>query len=273
MNRTIKGLFLAAAIFVSAKLLLAVFGNPFFPAYEEKIVLGNWTEPEIEALLERAGEIEDAREKIEFLSGEFLETPYAENTLGGGENLKEVLTADLSGVDCFTYVEYVESLRRSDNFREFRKNLAAVRYKNADVRWEKRRHFFSDWASGPGKNARDVTGEVGSPFTLTALKELNRKADGSPWVPGVSATEREVTYIASGDIGREIIGKIRTGDYLGMYSERDGLDVSHTGIAVRKDGKVYLRHASSTHGKVLDELLSDYIKRRPGLVVYRQDGS
>lgn len=272
MSHAIKGLFLVAAIFISTKLLLLVFGNPFSPGYAEKIVLGRWTEQEIELLLERAGEIEDVGEKIEFLSREFLETPYAENTLGGGENLEEVLTADLSGLDCFTYVDYVESLRRSANFGEFRKNLAAVRYKNAYVRWEKRRHFFSDWSSGPERNARDVTGEVGDPFTLTTLKHLNRKADGSAWVPGVAATKREVTYIASGDLGRGIMRNIRAGDYLGIYSERDGLDVSHTGIAVRTDGKVYLRHASSVHGKVVDELLSDYMKKKPGLVVYRQDG-
>jgi hypothetical protein len=64
---------------------------------------------------------------------------------------------------------------------------------------------------------------------------------------------------------------LRSGDYVGIYSEHAGLDVSHTGLIVKKSGQVLLRHASSRSNvkRVLDEDLLDYLRDKPGLVVYR----
>ena len=270
-NRVARILFLAAVAVVSAKLLLSVLHADSSAAYEKEVILGDWTRQRAEAAMEKAGEIRDPGAKIEFLSEKFLGTPYAENTLGGSADLKEVLTVNLSGLDCFTYIDYVESMRRSRGFAEFLENLAAVRYKDAAVRWERRRHFFSDWASGEGKNARDATVEIGGKLAVTEKKKLNRKADGSLWLAGIEVVEREVSYIPSERLGPEMLDAVRAGDYIGIYSDEDGLDVSHTGIAVRKNGKLYLRHASSRHRRVLDENLAVYVKKRPGLVVYRSN--
>ena len=62
-----------------------------------------------------------------------------------------------------------------------------------------------------------------------------------------------------------------TGDYVGIYSKTEGLDVSHTGIIIKQGSLVYMRHASSVkkHMKVLDEELMEYLKARPGLIVLR----
>ena len=269
MNRIIKNLFLLIIIVIAAKFLLTVFGKDLSTGYPEKIVLGNWTEQSIETLIKQADSKDSSGEKIEFLSESFLGTPYAENTLGGGSGQTEQLTVDLSGLDCFTYIDYVESLRLSGSFAEFREKLAKIRYKHGAVLWEKRKHFFSDWVSGGDKNAHDVTGEIGGDSVLTATKELNRKTDGSPWLPGLATVKRGISHIPSQRISPKILQAIKTGDYIGVYSDRDGLDVSHTGIAVRKNGGVYLRHASSVHKKVLDEELATYMKNKPGLLVYR----
>lgn len=269
MNRIIKNLFLLVVIVIAAKFLFTVFGKNISIGHPERIVLGGWTEQSIGTLIKQAGSKDDPGVKIEFLSESFLGTPYAENTLGGGNDQREQLTVDLSGLDCFTYIDYVESLRLSGSFGEFKENLAKIRYKDDAVQWEKRKHFFSDWVSGEDKNAEDVTGEVGGDATLTITKELNRKTDGSLWLPGLEAVKRDVSYIPSQKINSQILQRIKTGDYLGIYSDKDGLDVSHTGIAVRKSGGIYLRHASLVHEKVLDEKLAVYIKNKPGLLVYR----
>lgn len=265
----IRSLFLLIIIFIAAKFLITVFGKDISIGHPEKIVLGNWTEQNIETLIKQAGAKNGAAEKIEFFSESFLGTPYAEKTLGGGSGQTEQLTVDLSGLDCFTYIDYVESLRLSGSFAEFREKLAKIRYKHGTVLWEKRKHFFSDWVSGGDKNAHDVTEEIGGDAVLTATKELNRKTDGSLWLPGLSTVKREINYIPSQRIGPQILGAIKTGDYIGVYSDKDGLDVSHTGIAVRKNGRVYLRHASLVHKKVLDEELATYMKNKPGLLAYR----
>ena len=269
MNRIIKNLFVLIVVVIAAKFLLTVFDKNISAGYEEKIILGNWTEQSVETLIKQAGSENGSSAKIEFLSESFLETPYAGNTLGGASGQTEQLTVDLSGLDCFTYIDYVESLRLSESFSEFKEKLAKIRYKDGAVQWDKRKHFFSDWVSGNDKNARDVTREIGSDATVTVTKELNRKTDGSPWLPGLAIVKREISYIPSQKIGPRILKGIRTGDYLGIYSDRDGLDVSHTGIAVRKDGGVYLRHASTIHEKVLDEELGGYIRTKPGLLIYR----
>lgn len=269
MKRIIKNLFLLIVIVIAAKFLLTVFGKDFSAAHSEKVILGDWTQEKIETLMEQAASKQISAARTEFLSGKFLGTLYAGNTLGGASGEAEQLTVDLSGVDCFTYIDYVESLRLSGSFGEFKRNLVKTRYKDGAVRWENRKHFFSDWVTGDDKNARDVTREVGGDTAETVTKELNRKTDGSLWLPGLATVKRDVSYIPSRQIGPSVLGKIKTGDYLGVYSDKDGLDVSHTGIAVRKNGVVYLRHASTVHGKVLDEELAAYMENKPGLLVYR----
>lgn len=269
MNRIIKNLFLLVIIVIAAKFLLTVFGKDLSTAHSERVILGDWTQQEIETLMGQAALKDGSDAQIEFLSEKFLGTPYAENTLGGASGETEQLTVDLSGVDCFTYIDYVESLRLSGSLGEFKEKLARTRYKDGAVRWENRRHFFSDWVSGDNKNARDVTWEVGGDATATVTKELNRKTDGSLWLPGLAEVKRDISYIPSKRLSPPVLREIKTGDYLGVYSDKDGLEVSHTGIAVRKDGVVYLRHASTVHGKVLDEELVSYMKNKPGLLVYR----
>ena len=39
------------------------------------------------------------------------------------------------------------------------------------------------------------------------------------------------------------------------------VDVSHTGFLIKKNDKLYLRHASSIAGQVVDNNLEDYTKR------------
>ncbi len=269
MNRIVKNLFLLIVIVIAAKFLFTVFGKGISTEYTERIILGDWTEQSIETLIEKAGAKDGREGEIEFLSENFLGTPYAENTLGGGSGQREQLTVDLSGLDCFTYIDYVESLRLSGNFGEFKEKLAKIRYKDGAVQWERRKHFFSDWVNGDDKNAHDATREIGGDATETLTKELNRKTDGSLWLPDLAVVKREIDYIPSQKISPQILQAIKTGDYIGIYSDKDGLDVSHTGIAVKKDGGVYLRHASSVHKKVLDEELAVYMKNKLGLLVYR----
>jgi hypothetical protein len=50
-----------------------------------------------------------------------------------------------------------------------------------------------------------------------------------------------------------------------------GLDVSHVGIVIRDERRLYLRHASSqeTTGKVIDQDLKGYITDKPGILVFR----
>ena len=64
---------------------------------------------------------------------------------------------------------------------------------------------------------------------------------------------------------------MKTGDFVGIYSEIQGLDVSHVGIITIDDNIHYLRHASSAkeYKKVIDQDLKDYLSNKPGIIVLR----
>jgi hypothetical protein len=68
-----------------------------------------------------------------------------------------------------------------------------------------------------------------------------------------------------------VVAALRTGDYIGAYAEDGGLDVTHVGIFVETPNGPVVRNASSLHqhSKVVDDPLSDYLRRIPGIVVLR----
>jgi hypothetical protein len=62
---------------------------------------------------------------------------------------------------------------------------------------------------------------------------------------------------------------MRTGDYVGIFTEDEGLDVTHVGIAITDGGEILFRHASSVEGKVVDEDFRLYVRAWPGIVLLR----
>jgi len=238
---------------------------------KEIIILGNWTENKLNHLLNQSSGITDTGERIDFLSKQFLGTDYQESTLIGDADTPEVFVVNLEGMDCFTYIDYVEAMRLSDSFARFKENLKHVRYQSGKVSFQNRNHFFTDWPEFNGGNVTDVTEEVGGEKVKTVVKVLNKKEDGTYFLPGIPIKQREIRYITSPNIDEEVLGRLKTGDYVGIYSDMQGLDVSHTGIIIKKGDKVYLRHASSREAnrKVIDEDLITYMSNKPGLVVFR----
>lgn len=234
-------------------------------------ILGRWTENDLTSMMEQSNKIQDVGERIDFLSGKFLNTKYEESTLVGDINHPEELVVNLEGMDCFTYLDYVEAMQLSDNYRMFLENIQRIRYQSGEIGFKKRNHFFTDWAVNNSGYIDDVTKEVGGQGTRTVNKLLNKKADGTAYLPGIPVKERVVNYIPSESIDDVVIGRLRTGDYIGIYTYKDGLDVSHTGILIKKDKKAYLRHASSrtANRRVVDEELLAYMHGKPGLVVLR----
>jgi hypothetical protein len=82
---------------------------------------------------------------------------------------------------------------------------------------------------------------------------------------------RTVTHIPSEQVDADVIGRLRTGDYIGAYAQDGGLDVTHVGIFVNgPDGPVFRNAASSSAiHQVVDTPLADYLQTIPGIVVLR----
>ncbi|NOQ42142.1 MAG: DUF1460 domain-containing protein [Desulfuromusa sp.] len=238
---------------------------------KKPIDLGDWNRIKIEYLLEEAKDIPDPGDKITFISAAFLKTPYLASTLIGSSETTEVLVLRLDGVDCFTFLDYIEALRRADDFDEFEQALRQVRYRNGRVTFLDRNHFFSTWGNALFAPLRDVTGQVGGRSVLRVDKKLNKKADGALYLPGYPVRKQVIAFIPPEAIDESVLARLQSGDYVGIYSPYPGLDVSHTGIVVKKGEKTFLRHASSRfwRKRVVDEELLPYLGGKKGLVVYR----
>lgn len=208
--------------------------------------------------------------QAEWISRQFLRTPYGPNTLIGSASVPEQLVVELANVDCFTYADYVEAFKRSHTRDEFLASLIDVRYKDGVVGFENRKHFFTDWAASAPAVAADVTAGL-SPAAVTSTKQLNRKDSGGVYLPGLPVVARSVSHIPSESVDSEVIDGLRTGDYIGAYAPDGGLDVTHVGIFIATpDGPVF-RHASSQSAtyQVVDEPLTGYLQTVPGIVVLR----
>ncbi len=239
--------------------------------YETQIFLGKFSKDELDALIVGDRSITDISDRIEFLSRRFFGIAYRESTLIGDIVIPEVLVVNLEGVDCYTFIDYIEAMRLSESFPGFMDNLKKVRYKSGAVSFKNRNHFFSDWKEFNSGLVHDMTEEIGGRKAKKTLKILNLKEDGSYLIPGIAPVEREISYIPSPAIDGPVLGQIRTGDYIGIYSHAAGLDVSHVGIFIREGGKSYLRHAASQpeFRKVIDQDFQEYIQNKLGIIIFR----
>ncbi len=209
-------------------------------------------------------------ERSELLSRQFLGTTYGANTLIGSATTPEQVVIELQKVDCFTYADYVEALKRAGNRDQLIASLIQVRYKDGVVDFGHRKHFFTDWAVASPAVATDITASL-SPSAVQSNKSLNRNDSGGLYLPGLPVVSRTVTYVPSQQVDSGVVGRLRTGDYIGAYARDGGLDVTHVGIFVSTPGGPVLRNASSlaANNKVVDSSLSDYLKTVPGIVVLR----
>ncbi len=240
----------------------------------EQVLLGKWTKEQFDRTLIEASKIKDTGSRIDFLSKQFLNTLYKESTLIGDIRTPEILVINLEEVDCFTFIDYIEAMRISGSYPDFRTNLVKARYRFGEIDYKSRNHFFTDWKAFNTQFIVDVTLHIGAENTERVSKKLNYKDDGKSFLPGIPCLQREVEYIPTVLSDDTVMAGLKTGDYVGLYSNMEGLDVSHVGIIIRKGDSVSMRHASSAakHRKVLDEDFKDCIADKPGFIVLRPKG-
>jgi hypothetical protein len=165
-------------------------------------------------------------------------TPYVPQTLE--VEGPERLVINLRGLDCVTFVENVYAIaallkagagdRLSDRVAveaEYERVLRGLRYRDGFIDgYPSRLHYFSEWiADGESKLlVDDVTLSLGG------------VVDEEP-VRFMSTHPEAYRQLSDAD------GQIREGDIIAATSAVGGLDVAHTGIAIRIDGVLRLMHA------------------------------
>ena len=203
---------------------------------------------------------------------------------------------NLRGLDCVTFVENVMALTRfsrvhgpsllDDPTRAralYEEDLAALRYRSGEPSgYASRLHYFSEWLalnSDAGRltletpnlggtvdpemidfmsNHADAYDQLADPTQLEAVRRV--ESDLNARGPRIVLEDERIAGAEDG---------IRTGDVIAATSTVQGLDVAHTGLAVRVDGRLHLLHAPlvGSHVVLSERPLAERI-----LAIGSQDG-
>lgn len=215
----------------------------------------------------------------------FVGTPYVANTLDSPG--PERLVINLRALDCVTFVENTLAIARmvragEDDFDTFAAELRRMRYRSGAIDgYPSRLHYFSEWVADNERKGlvRDVTREIGGVRSTEPIDFMSTNADAYPKLAegahraAIERIEerlsREARWYIPQDRIADVAPSIRSGDIIAATSSIEGLDVAHTGIAVRVDGRLHLLHAPLVGDSVqISEVpLADRVRRIDG-----QDG-
>jgi hypothetical protein len=220
---------------------------------------------EVKRILKPLANQQNPAARIEGISAQFIGCPYTSNSLVGSADIPEQLILKLDAFDCVTYMETVLALALSESAEQFAGNLIRIRYKNGEVEWQKRNHYMVNWWRN---NERQ-----GLLQNITRGAESVEKSRELNLIPDLP-TERVSFRVFPKKNSKRIEKLVKTGDFVCFGSIKKNLDVFHTGILLRRDDKILLRHASRTAKKVIDQDLQDFLKnnRMSGLVLLRPVG-
>lgn len=229
--------------------------------------------------------------RIPLIGRFFLGSPYKAGTLN--VTAAEMPVINLRELDCVTLVENTLALALLEKYDDtsietFVENIVRLRYRNGEILdYTSRLHYSTDWLFEMEKQhfLKDVTRQIGGiryPVRVFFMSKNYTRYPGlvadPTLIPKMKSIETAINqrtyyYIPKEEITRLAV-KIAEGDILLITTGIRGLDTSHLGIAVRKDKKLYLLHASSTARKVtLTEVpLEEYmagISSQTGIIVAR----
>ncbi len=205
----------------------------------------------------------------------------------------ERLVVNMRGLDCVSFYENALVLARcikkgAMDFGQYREELAFIRYRNGVIDgYPSRLHYTSDYFFDNEKKGvwTDVSKELGGVqyvktinFMSTHPEQYRQLRENPKFLDQIRRQEEEISkrekFFVPKDKINQVAGDIQSGDILGITTDIAGLDVSHTGIAVRQSGSLHLLHAPTVGKKVevSEPTLAGYLaqnKRHTGLMIVR----
>jgi len=204
----------------------------------------------IARLIGEASSLPAVSQRIAFISQALTGSPYRGYTLVGGPRLPERFVVRDDVFDCVTFCETVLAAALAGDASQFEARLRLIRYKNGEVDWRARNHYFSEWC------ANNVANHVCKPLLLPGSETIDKRLT---FMRSLGARQASMTVLPRQALidNRRLIA---TGDIVGFLSRRPGLDYFHTGfVVVTDDGGLILRHASKSRGRVLDQPLARFL--------------
>lgn len=207
-------------------------------------------EARVARLIAETRGLEPLSKRIDFISAALLGTRYRGYTLIGGPRRPERFVLRDDAFDCVTFCETVLAAALSHDMDEFENTLREIRYRHGLVNWFERNHYFFEWSEHniENKTCRAVVmdGAVALEKTVYWHRALGRRRFDMRVIP-------RDTFLANKAM-------LEAGDIVGFVTRRPNLDCFHMGfIAFGADGEWLLRHASESHGRVLDERMERFV--------------
>lgn len=220
----------------------------------------------------------------------FLDTDYESGTLD--KNIKETLVVNLTGLDCVTFVENCVVFARSvksgkTTFEDYKAELQKIRYRDGIIDgYSSRLHYFCDWIYDNEKKGivKDITKELGGKIYdkkinfMSSNPNYYRQLSDKSELEKIKIIEENINsrthyYIPRKNIS-SVYQNLKSGDIIATTTSITGLDVTHTGLVLKENDRVYFLHASSKSKKVVisSNELEDYVaedSKKTGIMVSR----
>ena len=244
-----------------------------------------------EIAIAQSWEAKPIGELIVEIGRSFIGTDYLANGIEAPGN--EHLIVNMRGLDCVSFCENVIVLARcikkqTTTFEDYKRELQFIRYRGGVIdQYPSRLHYFTDYLFDGEKKGvwANVTNEVGGKpyrkqinFMSTHPQSYRQLKEHDEFVKVIEQQEiaiskRPINFVPKSAVA-SLERKIRNGDILAITTEIEGLDVSHTGVAVWNKERLHMMHAPDVGYKVtMTELpLADYLaknRRQSGIIVAR----
>ena len=220
-----------------------------------------------------ASGVKTPNELVAFYADKLLGTPYVAHTLEGDE---ELLTINIDELDCTTFIETLYALARTTmsgrySWRDYAANLENLRYRNGEMGdYSTRMHYISEWIlnNSARGNLKEITADLPhADYLIKTIDFMTKHKDSYRSLKNDSAMVEKIKgyemalrnhrmpYLKKSWLGDKAVkAALRNGDFVGLVTKIEGLDISHLGIIHKDDkGEIYLLDASMSGGKVMLE--------------------
>ncbi len=209
----------------------------------------------------------------------------------------EKLVVNLRALDCVTFYENCVTLARcvkmkKTTFEDYMAQLQFLRYREGKINgYTSRLHYTTDyWFNGEKKGimkvvTKDIFGEknvveIPKPinFMTTHRDSYKHLKTNDENLEIIKEQEDEINarkdyFMPKGNL-HMFADKVNNGDLIGITTNIAGMDIAHTGVAIKVDGKLHFMHAPITGSKVqiTEKPLHDYLaknSKQTGIIVAR----
>lgn len=242
---------------------------------------------EIYRELERRN-ITDVGERLAAFSNYLLGAPYILDTVGEGEDAQNSSDPNGSskprfsteGFSCTSLVEHLLALARSESYEAAKSELDKIRYIGGEIRWGRLRHWpDAQWVPGliQGSFVEEITAALArrqavrvatSEVTINTVlvraskhRHLAQKLQAQDIPEGTFSTnfipKNEVLAASDALPTGTIVNVVKEPKTVGILER-----ITHQGIIMRREDKIFVRHASQDAGCVVEQPLEVFLQKQ-----------